>query len=556
MQIEGINIEKPNDSLLEELKKIVKGFSTPPFLFIGAGFSKRYLNTPSWKDLLAHFAAIVRDDDKEISFNYYSEQARVKYGKKELPYIASCIRDDFNMKWLGNKDFRKDNPIEDNNSDVFHSAISNYIKSFEWNGLCLKNEIDDFKSLCSKHIAGIITTNYDTFLEELSGYRSFIGQSELLLSNPMEIAEIYKIHGCVTKPDSIILTQEDYEEYYDKSQYLSAKLITIFMEHPIVFLGYSLQDPDILKLIKTIAQCFDSENSEKIKNLQERMFFVEYNPNKKTEIIDHSISYNAQSLLTIKKITVSDFGVIFRALHSHQQKINVKTMRFLKESFVEYALSNKPNTVIKAYDVENKSLDGDELAIYFGIKGRDPRERGLIAKNPNDLFRDILFDDFGYGPDEILDIFLPEIIAGGSGGFPVFKYIAKSKNDFVCLDTRIHIASSYNDLLNKTLIESQKKQKEQRDILTIWNEEEHKKAIRQILILPESKMNAKDLRYILMKIMIEKPNVLERDSKTGYNPTDIRKLIKILDYLENKERAMTKLRYISQKPLHDSVISD
>ncbi len=555
MQQEETEKKKSDESLMEELKRVAKGFTAAPFLFIGAGFSKRYLHTPSWKDLLEHFAAIVRDDNQDISFNYYVEQARIKYGNNELPYVASCLMDDFNMKWLGDKEFRKNNPLDGIISNAFHAAVAKYIGTFKWDGVCLKNEIDDFKSLCSKHISGIITTNYDTFLEDLSGYKCYIGQSELLLSNPMEIAEIYKIHGCVTKPSTIILTREDYDGYNTKSQYLSAKLITIFMEHPIIFLGYSLQDPDILDLLKTIAQCFDSENMEKIKILQERLFFIEYRPDDKPEISEHSISYKDQKLLSMKKITVPNFGVVFRALHSHQQKISVKTMRFLKEAFVKYASSNKPNSVVNAYDIENKSVSGDDLAIYFGIKGKDPRERGLIAKNPNDLFRDILFDDFGYEPDEILEIFLPEIVAGRSGGVPVFKYIANSKNEIVCLNERIKVVSSYNELLNKTLIENQKKNKDQRDILGIWEEETHKKAVRQILLVPESKMNKGSLRTVLTEIMRDKPNVLERDSNTGYDPSNIRKLIMILDYLENKERAMPKLRYMRQKPPHDSVIS-
>ena len=555
MQMEESITNKANDSLLEELKRVVKGFTAPPFLFIGAGFSKRYLNTPSWKELLAHFAATVRDDNQEISFNYYVEQARIKYGESDLPCVASCLMHDFNIKWFGDKEFRNDNPLEGDISHAFHVAVSKYISSFKWDGICQKSEIDDFKSLCSKHIAGIITTNYDTFLEELSGYRRYVGQSELLLSNPMEIAEIYKIHGCVSKPGSIVLTQEDYERYNEKSQYLSAKLITIFMEHPIIFLGYSLQDPDILNLLKTIANCFDSENKEKLKVLQERLFFIEYNTDERPEISEHSISYNNQNLLSMRKITVSNFGVIFRALHSHQQKINVKTMRFLKESFVKYALSNKPNSVINAYDVENKSVCDDDLAIYFGIKEKDPRERGLVAKNPNDLFRDILFDDFGYSPDDILEVYLPNIVASKSGGFPVFKYIANSKKEYVELNKRIRVVSSYDDLLSNTLINEQKKKKEQREILKIWEEEEHKKAVRKILLIPEPKMNKTDLRDVLVSIMRDNPKVLERDSNSGYDPSVIRKLIKILDYLENKERAMPKLKHIYQKPLHDSVIS-
>ncbi len=91
--------------------------------------------------------------------------------------------------------------------------------------------------------AGVITTNYDSILENIfKDFTVLVGQDSLLLANTLNIFEIFKIHGCSTNPNSIILNEMDYENFDRKLKYLSAKLLTIFVEHPIIFIGYGLGD--------------------------------------------------------------------------------------------------------------------------------------------------------------------------------------------------------------------------------------------------------------------------------------------------------------------------
>ena len=98
-----------------------------------------------------------------------------------------------------------------------------------------QNEIQALRNISFRNIAGVITTNYDSFFERLfSDYQTYVGQDELIFSPIQGFAEIYKIHGSVTRPETIIINEEDYREFKEKSKYLTAKLLTIFMEYPII----------------------------------------------------------------------------------------------------------------------------------------------------------------------------------------------------------------------------------------------------------------------------------------------------------------------------------
>lgn len=61
-----------------------------------------------------------------------------------------------------------------------------------------------------KNIGSIITTNYDQLVENIFEFNPLIGNN-ILLSNPY--GSVYKIHGCVSDPNNIIITGEDYANF-------------------------------------------------------------------------------------------------------------------------------------------------------------------------------------------------------------------------------------------------------------------------------------------------------------------------------------------------------
>ena len=76
------------------------------------------------------------------------------------------------------------------------------------------------------------------------------------------------------KPSSIIINKQDYHNFIEKSAYLSAKLLTIFLENPIIFIGYSLNDANVRRILSSIAECLEEDQLEKLKD---RLIFIEWN---------------------------------------------------------------------------------------------------------------------------------------------------------------------------------------------------------------------------------------------------------------------------------------
>ena len=192
-----------------------------PFLFVGAGLSKRYIHTENWENLLRHFC--VEFSNNEFLYDSYSARTNEQnyYGKQ--PQIASFLEKDYTQAVLTQENFstfRQKYKVEIHSGiSPLKLAISEYLSNKNFDPMC--DEIIELKKASARNISGIITTNYDCLLENIfSDYTVFVGQDELIFSDIYEIGEIYKIHGSISKPDSLILTAEDYKNFEDKQAYL------------------------------------------------------------------------------------------------------------------------------------------------------------------------------------------------------------------------------------------------------------------------------------------------------------------------------------------------
>jgi hypothetical protein len=190
--------------------EFISGYRNHPVLFLGAGISLRYLkNSYTWDGLLQHISMELKGNSE-----YYLDlkSSCEVDGKYDFLKIATLLEKEFNSILLADRDgkFKDINDLfyesmlEGKNYSRFKIYISRLLGDIDFKE-GMGEEITELKKI-RKNVASIITTNYDRFVEEIFEFKPLIG-NDILLSNPY--GSVYKIHGCVSDPLKIIITEDD-----------------------------------------------------------------------------------------------------------------------------------------------------------------------------------------------------------------------------------------------------------------------------------------------------------------------------------------------------------
>lgn len=422
------------NNLTVELEKILH-HQAGPYLFVGAGISRRYAGLPDWLGLLNEFALYT-----EKPIEYY-----LGGSESDLSKAAGLIAEDFFEVWWNDPKFLdsrlkyREVAAKDRRTPLkieVSKFISDKIDSLHI-APDLQEEFDAFSQI---KIDAIITTNYDSLLSDIfSDFHVFVGQEELLFANPQGVAEIYQIHGSVKSPSSLVLTGEDYADFSDRNAYLAAKLVTVFMEHPIIFLGYSLSDSNIIQILRSILHGIRSENIERLKS---RLIFVEWTPDEPASINSDSFFNVDDVSLPITRIKTDNFTWIYEALAKRTRALPARVLRNLKEQVYRLVQTDDPRgQLVQVADIDENS-SADDLDVVFGVGARI-QSKGLRGIDRWDLMDDVLKDpDLGLDSSSVLREVMPNIHSRVY--VPMFKYLNDSgflekllNNEEVALDDRV-----------------------------------------------------------------------------------------------------------------------
>lgn len=204
---------------------IQAGLDGQLILFVGAGVS-RLLGLPSWQGLAA---CAFEDLRKESLLNYSEiEQLKTQDPKKQLS-IAKLIAE----------------------QHKFELDIGKHLAG-KSEGDSIYKAINDIGCSC-------VTTNYDELLSprhfktsdgsETPAPAKRVAEREKFFAKLLnEPGTVVHLHGCISKPETMIITTKDYLEHYDNDN-VQAFLGELFEKKTVIFLGYGLEESEILEHI-------------------------------------------------------------------------------------------------------------------------------------------------------------------------------------------------------------------------------------------------------------------------------------------------------------------
>ena len=215
--------------MFEELISLVRREQVS--LFIGAGFSKE-AGAPSVWNL-----------QKSILERIYDTEKRKSHENDSLADLSNFFVNEIH---LGSR-----NPL-----------MRILRKAFDFVPTCT----DDHNLLAKiPHFRRIFTTNYDTLLED-----SYAKNDVCVVRNDADCAymnkpfTVVKVHGDFTDPDSVVITSDDYKQFFsaNKNPIMWDLVKTEFATKNILFIGYSLEDNNILDIIQKVSDAQGSNQNE------------------------------------------------------------------------------------------------------------------------------------------------------------------------------------------------------------------------------------------------------------------------------------------------------
>lgn len=528
-------------TVLEELKNK----NEFPVVFIGSGISKRFLNDfPNWQLLLEEFW---NKANLSNFYGYYNNlRDRIKeekplYDERELDHysnikIGEILETKFNQEFNnGNIEINQFTPRNAYTLKVspFKVAIAKRFGSYQLKPE-MEYEYESFKKMLIKSQI-ILTTNYDAFIEnsynQESDYhiKKYIGQQGFF-EETFGFAELYKLHGCIENPKDIIITDKDYAYFEENSVLISAKIISMILHSPIIFLGYSLTDVNVRNIIKDFTK---SLSSKELNILEKKLVLIEWEKDQQ-ELVEEIV--NDKDLgCRLRVIKTDNFKAVFDKISTINQGVAPTEVRKYQHVIKQLIIDRGKAGTLKSALISPEEIDrleddlkNQNIAIAVG-------DWKHIFQMP-DIIQYSL--DYISDSDEITtDIRLKFAASqGGKDRFPVHKVLDKEliknsslhpteKEKLLRRSDRLSNYNQHYDKINKSSVFTPKSI----DVTTIKSADEKKEKIFETLSFYLENLDLNELKQFL----IEELEHLELRGEIKMI-TELRRLLLLYDIKKNK----------------------
>lgn len=199
-------------------------------IFVGAGVSRNVEGMPNWDAIIQKMADAIS----------YSKCSGCRH-KKDNCENTCLLKNDFSTdEYLKIPQY-----VYNQDSELYSNILND----------CFPDKKEDAplsSAILDINPAHIITTNYDQLIETSTNefceqYQVIVYDRDLL--NAQKGKYIIKMHGDLSRTDSIVLKEQDYLDYSQKHILIELFIKSLLTDHIVLFLGYSLNDYNIKLII-------------------------------------------------------------------------------------------------------------------------------------------------------------------------------------------------------------------------------------------------------------------------------------------------------------------
>lgn len=322
-----------SEELTPEIWKAAKNGTL--VLFIGAGIS-RLLGYPSWDD----FA--VKAVDALSNLNYAEKEHLKKISnKKKLLSLVTMV-------------------AENEKIEIDWKSILNGWK----NSTIYKN--------LNKLEVTKITTNYEHLLEPTNGTR-VISKDVIRPGIQDKTGTVIHLHGSQDDPNEMVLSTEHYFKHYEKRN-IKEFLEDLFQKNTVLFLGYGLEEPEILEHIFR-------NNASSQKHFILEGFFKEQKSFFKIQQDYFAKHYN----ITLLPFELDQVG------YEYQEKIIGNWPDLLKlKPYLVTTSWDEVKTICTTEFESNEERESQRGRFLFRLKDNEFLQREFIAQNPDISWFDLI----------------------------------------------------------------------------------------------------------------------------------------------------------------------
>ena len=230
------------------------------------------------------------------------------------------------------------------------------------------------------HLKNVITTNYDSAFENVysDSHNLIFKDSDCSYIDKLRTS-IFKIHGDLSVPDSIVITKSDYRHYFDKMNNVIfwTKVKDLLASYSVLFIGYSLEDDNIISIIESINNALGANRKE--------MYLIapDWKEHKKQKLSSFGVKYfndaanNFLNLLieNIKSHIKDDFD---------NKRITSETFTQFCEDYTLLPIVNIKRTKNEVVDVRSINNQPIEALLTLTVNDRVAKKinSDIFSENP------------------------------------------------------------------------------------------------------------------------------------------------------------------------------